>query len=125
MKFRSLAAVVAGLTLFVGYAQANWVCNVSNEKEQQFTYSAPQENDAEQMANKICEANGIKQDNCDADCFDTGIKSSRWHCAITNNKRESWSFTMESKDKAMALAKLACQSHGINQKECQPTCSIE
>jgi len=125
MKIRSLAAAVAGLALFAGGAQANWVCNVSNDKEQQFTYSAPAEEDAEKMANSICQVNGINKNNCDADCFDTGSSKSRWHCAVANKKRESWSFTMLSKDKAMALAKLACKSHGINDKDCKPSCSVE
>ncbi|WP_367607265.1 hypothetical protein [Legionella sp. W05-934-2] len=125
MRIRSLATAVASLALFVGSVHANWVCNVSNDKEQQFTYSAPQETDAEQMALSICQENGIKKDNCDADCFDTGTNTSRWHCAITNSKRESWSFTMLNKDKALALAKLACNSHGIKDKDCHPTCAVE
>ena len=125
MIMRSLIAVFAGLALFAGCAQANWVCNVSNNKEQQFTFSAPQEDDAEKMAASICETNGIDKNNCDADCFDTGSTKSRWHCAVANQKRESWSFTMLNKEKAFALAKLACKSHSINQKDCKPSCSVE
>lgn len=125
MKIRSLTAAVAGLALFAGCAQANWVCNVSNDKAQQFTYSAPQEEEAEQMATSICQENSIEKSQCDADCFDTGTKNSRWHCAVANNKRESWSFTMLSKEKAIALTKLACKAHGINEKDCKPSCSVE
>ncbi len=124
MKIRSLAATVAGLALFSSCAQANWVCNVSNENAQQFTYSAPLEEEAEKIASSICEVNGINKNSCNPDCFDTGSNTSRWHCAITKNS-ESWSFTMLNKEKAMNLAKLACKRHNINEKDCKPSCSIE
>jgi len=104
---------------------ANWVCNVNDTKEHQYTFSAPQEDDAEKLSQVVCKTFGISQKDCTPDCFDTGVDSSRWHCVVQNQKRESWSFTTPSKDKAKMLAMNLCKNQKIEQKDCQPVCVPE
>lgn len=118
-------ATTAALFFAGSYVHANWVCNVNNAENHQYTVSAPKEDDAEKMGNAVCKSYGIKEKDCTPDCFDTGVTAHRWHCSVQNAKRETWSITTPKKEKATAIAMNLCKEHGIASTKCKPLCVPE
>ncbi|MCC5793001.1 MAG: hypothetical protein JJT82_10400 [Legionellaceae bacterium] len=122
---KSITATLAALLLIGTSAHANWVCNVTDAKEQQYTFTAPEEDDAEKIASTVCTTFGIQSKDCLPDCYDTGVKKSRWHCVVSNKKEETWSFLTPKKAQGMQLAQSVCDSHKISKADCQPLCVPE
>lgn len=120
-----LPTVFVAFAMLATSAHANWVCNVNDNKDHQYSFSAPEEDDAEKISEAVCKTFGIKEKDCTPDCFDTGITTSRWHCVVHNQKWESWSFITPAKQQAEKLAQSVCSSHKIAKKDCKPVCVPE
>lgn len=105
--------------------EANWICNVANNKSQHWTFSAPTLGGAESMAKSVCDTNSINPENCTPDCYDNGFTKGRWHCVVTNKKGEHWSYFAPNQLEAQSLAKNSCNANSINPENCNPTCIPE
>lgn len=125
MKKNLMIGLVITLPLMSMSANANWLCNISNKQAQQWTVAAPDENTVEAMAQRVCQVNQIKSEDCVPDCYENGIKAGRWHCAITNNLGQHWSYFAPTQKEAEALAQHGCSLASLAPVKCKPTCIPE
>lgn|GEM_PF-6472561 len=125
MKIKTIAGFVAVLSLISFAANANWICNVANKRGEHWTFTAPTEAGANNMAQTACDDNSYNIANCAPSCFDNGAPAGRWHCVVSNDRNQHWSYFSPSKDQAMASAKNSCDANSINPANCNPVCLPE
>ena len=123
---RTLKLITLSISIIFSInAQANSLCNVINKKEQQLTVAAPDEDSAEKMALNVCTASNIAKQDCNPDCYDNGNSSGRWHCSISNNKGQHWSYFAPTKIQAQDLTQTGCNLVSLSKKNCKPVCIQE
>jgi len=125
MNVKIIAGLVGALSLVTFTANANWICNVANKRGQHWTFSAPTEVGANAMAKAACDANSLNAANCNPVCNDTGATGGRWHCVVSNERNQHWSYFSPSQTEAFNMAKSSCDANSINPANCNPTCIPE
>lgn len=113
-------------TLLISFtANANWVCNVANKRGEHWTFTAPTESGAQTMAQNACDANSTNVANCNPNCYDNGVASGRWHCVVSNEKGQHWSYFAPTQEQASTMAKNTCDANSVNPNNCNPNCIPE
>lgn len=125
MRHQALLGLSVLSLFIVNDVSANWVCNISNQNEHQWTVVADDESTVEAMALRVCTAHQITKKNCNPDCYENGMKSGRWHCAIINPQGQHWSYFAPTQKEAESLAQHGCSLASMTTLPCKPTCIPE
>lgn len=125
MKIKTLSGLLIALSSVSFVVNANWVCNVANQRGEHWTVSAPTQEGAQAMAKTACDINSINPNNCTPNCFNNGVAAGRWHCVVSNLKGQHWSFFAPTQEQANSLAKNACDDQSFNPNNCNPMCVPE
>lgn len=125
MNVKMIAGLVGVLSMVTFSANANWTCNVANKRGEHWTFTAPTEENANRMAVTACDNNSFNKANCNPVCTDNGVTNGRWHCVVSNERNQHWSFFSPSQSEAFNMAKQSCDANSINPANCNPNCLPE